>query len=111
MKPRLLAPFENKKSSPEPEFFMIKFREHRGALGESMKTVVELKNREELNAYIADLLRPYCVINPSEIIYKKYGYDRRIDWHTLLVSVKDYGVVGFASEFPEEAEAVAHALG
>jgi hypothetical protein len=81
---------------------MINFREHRGSLGDSMRTAIVLDNREEVVAHIANLLRPYCVIKSEDVSFKPYGYDPRIDWQTLIVSVKDYGVVGFARELNEE---------
>jgi len=65
-----------------------------------MRTVIHLRDRAALLAYVGYLLKDYREVEEEDLIVSKYGYDPRIDWHTLLVSVRDYGVVGFATEVP-----------
>lgn len=77
---------------------MIRFREHRGGLAESMATLVELEDRDALVAYVQKLLRPFTDVRPEQVEVKPYsGADPRIGWaRTLVVTVEGYGVIGFA---------------
>jgi hypothetical protein len=76
------------------------FREHRGGLSESMATLVEVEDLEALTDHIAKLLAPYdfrVVASALEIL--PYGpVDERNGWHTHIVKLQGYGVVGFLSE-------------
>lgn len=72
------------------------FREHKGSLDKSMKTVVELKDIDELVKYISDMLQPFGMsVTPDSLHTQPYGYDNRIDWETYIVTLDGYGVVGF----------------
>ena len=77
---------------------MIHFREHRGSLEESLDTLIRVDTREELIEHIAKILKPYRLVKAEQVEFKNYGFDPRIEWQTLLVSVRDYGPVGFAME-------------
>jgi hypothetical protein len=73
---------------------MLRFREHRAVLADSLATEVELGGREELIAYIRRLL-PERVIRDEDVEVKAYAYDPRTGWQTYIVTIKDYGVIGF----------------
>lgn len=76
----------------------MKFREHRSGLAESMETVVEIKDREELLAYIAKILYPWPTapsVTPETVKVAPYHYDARIGWDTHIVTLEGYGVLGF----------------
>jgi hypothetical protein len=80
----------------------MKFREHKGGLEDSMATVVELKDRDELNWHIAKLLAPWDrIVLPTMIHAEAYGYDPRVDWVTWLITVDGYGVVGYTDGEPK----------
>jgi hypothetical protein len=80
---------------------MIRFREQRGSLEDSLKTAVNLKDRAALVAHIRALLTPSGPIAEEDISLKAYSYDPRIEKQTWLVSVRNYGVVGFAEDVSE----------
>ncbi|MEN5103800.1 hypothetical protein [Brucella anthropi] len=70
----------------------MKFRFHRGSLADSMKTVKEVQNRDDLIALITDEVD----LKPTDHIHiKPYGYDKRIGWDTYMVKVDGFGPVGF----------------
>jgi hypothetical protein len=81
----------------------MKFREHRGSLADSMKTVVEVRNKEELVEHIRKLFSPYVgdfqfdkiKVEPYGPPYTPVVYDQRIGWHTYLVTMPEYGVIGW----------------
>lgn len=76
---------------------MTRFREHRGGLADSMATTVEVHTRAELIAHIKKLLSLFDVhFRFDEIEVKPYGgYDERIGWNNHIVTMPDYGVLGF----------------
>jgi hypothetical protein len=77
----------------------MKFRQHKGGLEESMATVVELKNRDELTGYIRGLLYSWPSVKAdAELIsvelYEGNG-DPRIGWKEVyIVTLEGYGVLG-----------------
>ena len=77
----------------------MRFREHRGSLNESLKTVVTLKNRAALVRYCQRLLRSFCFqFAASALHISKYDlcHDKRADWNrTYIVTIDGYGVMGF----------------
>lgn len=79
----------------------MKFRPHRELLDEAMAEVVELEpTQDALRKRVAethDWLPEGWLLEISP-----YGYDKRIDWHTNIVSIPGYGVVGFTDELPRE---------
>jgi hypothetical protein len=78
----------------------MRYREQRGGLADSLKTMVHLPDRAALVAYIADYLRPWNIeVTDDMVAVEKYGdgVDDRIDppWDTYIVTVKGYGMAGF----------------
>lgn len=77
------------------------FREHRGGLQESMKTVVDLQDRAGLIEYIRKLLDGWGVTVTDDTVdlvkYNDHG-DARIGWDELyVVTIKWFGVIGWAN--------------
>lgn len=73
-------------------------REHRGSLADSMETVREVKDREELLAIIQSQLRPFGVaVDAQQLHIDPYAYDSRISWDTHLITIDGYGVWGMAN--------------
>jgi hypothetical protein len=78
---------------------MIHFREHRGGLAEAMEMLVTLDSRADLVAHIQQLMKPWGLdVMPEQVKLAFYGGpDKRIGWAaTYVVTVKGYGVIGFA---------------
>jgi len=78
----------------------VLFRPHRGTLEESMKAVVEIKNKQDLVIKIIDDLSDFkhdLLINTDTVIIKPYTRDNRIDWNTHIVTIEGYGVLGFTN--------------
>jgi hypothetical protein len=73
---------------------MIRFREHRGSLADSLATTVTVTSRAELIAHVARLLDPIPVTS-EQLGVAPYCFDARIGWETHIVTLRDYGVVGF----------------
>lgn len=65
---------------------MIKFREHRGSLEESMKTVQEFSSRKDLIEHISKRFDPYEIY--SDIKFEHVGFDSRVGWDTYYVLAK-----------------------
>jgi hypothetical protein len=74
---------------------MKKFREHRGSLADSMKTVVEVNGLE-----LQQLCEKITGLD-SWIEIRPYGYDDRIGWDTYIVLMPGWGVVGFTNGVPD----------
>ena len=72
---------------------MVHFRSQRGSLEESMRTVVDLRNRADLLEHLRRILAPMPV-PPRRVGVRYYCYDARIGWPTFLVTV-DGQAVGF----------------
>lgn len=83
-----------------------KFREHRGSLDDSMKTVVPCFTYDGLLKYVRGMLYQWYVEVPS-LQVEHYHYDERIGWDNWIVTLKGYGVVGFTDgpvdDIPEQA--------
>ena len=81
----------------------MKFRLHRGSLEESMQHIVELGSMPELVGYLNLSLDQRWMRQPiaaADIEIEYYCFDYRINWKTFIVSVRNWGPVGFAdSEF------------
>jgi len=72
----------------------MKFRLHRGGLAESMETVVEIEDREELVKHINKKHSFGPKLTSNDLSINPYGYDARIKWDTHIVTIP-YGVIGF----------------
>ena len=74
----------------------MKFREHRGHLTDSMKTVVDIVDREALISLLQSRLQPCGFTFASkDLKIEPYGLDDRINWDTNIVTIAGYGVAGF----------------
>lgn len=75
----------------------FKYRDHRGMLDESMKTVREFNSKQELYDYFQSILDRYHMnnldVNNTQI--KHYAFDSRIGWDNYIVSLDGWGVFGF----------------
>lgn len=58
---------------------MIKYREHRGSLAESMSTVREFEDAESLKHHVIS------EHGEGVVTIERYGYDERINWHSYIV--------------------------
>lgn len=74
---------------------MVKFREQRGGLEESMATVVELESRAQLVDYVAALFGGN-EIDPADLDVVPYGIDHQIGWDTFIVTL-DGQAIGFTN--------------
>jgi len=78
----------------------MKFREHRGGYAESMATVIELPDRAALVAHVQKLLALYpgaLLVTNERLRVEKYIFDARNGWHTHIVTLDGYGVLGFTN--------------
>lgn len=76
---------------------MIKYREHRGSLEESLKTSMKFDKINELLDFIIEKSNiPIRHKGNIKIFY--YGYDKRCNQELFIVSLEDYGVFGFIYE-------------
>jgi hypothetical protein len=82
-----LAPEEGK---------MIRYRDHRGSLDDSMATIIELADRAALIAHLRSIYdqKHFGEWPDAAVKVKPYCYDERIDWDTYIVTLND-GAVGF----------------
>lgn len=71
----------------------MRFRFHKGALEDSMKTVIEVDNIENLSIKISEYLG--IKIKSNKIQFKYLSFDKRTDCNTYLVSIK-LGVIGYS---------------
>lgn len=74
---------------------MVKFREQRGGLEESMATVVELENRAQLVDYVAAIFKGQW-IDPEKLDVIPQGIDDRIGWDTFIITL-DGQAIGFTN--------------
>lgn len=72
---------------------MTLFRFHRGALDESMETCVELGGMAQLCRHIRRAWG-FRAFKDSDVEVKPYGYDKRIDWDTHVVTISG-NAIGF----------------
>ena len=80
----------------------MKFREHRGGLDESLKTLKDLPDRAALVAHVRELLSPFQFdFADDELLVLKYLPDPRIGWDPqYIVRINRYGVIGFTDDLP-----------
>lgn len=70
------------------------YRDHRGSLEDSMKTVQEFNSMGDLNKYLSTIFSDYNRI-VIDIKFEYKGFDPRIGWETYYVFVKLNGVDEF----------------
>ena len=78
----------------------MRFREHRGSLADSIKTLVELQDRTDLLRHCRRLLDPWHYRFYEDQFHVEHycGRDTRLDpsWEdTHIVTIDGYGVMGF----------------
>lgn len=78
----------------------MKFREHRGSLAASMRTIVELNTKEEFTAHIRKVVKPFVGDGKFTLRFKPYGYDERIGWDTVLIVLEGHCPIGMADGPP-----------
>ena len=76
---------------------MFKYRDHRGSLSESMKTVQEFRDKEGLLLFLKENYNCSVVLSMETLNISFYCRDTRMDgWkNTHAVSITGFGVVGF----------------
>ena len=72
----------------------MRYRQHRGGLGASLKTQIDIPRTIEAIASEASLALGR-IVDKSEITVSAYVHDDRIMWDTHIVEVAGYGVLGF----------------
>lgn len=76
----------------------VLFRKHRGSLSDSMETVIEIDSFQSIVALTTEELSHYGIVpKPESFHIKYYCEDKRIGWHTYLIELDGYGVVGFTN--------------
>lgn len=88
----------------EAEGQLVQFREHKGSLSDSMKTLKTFNTLDELRLHVMEIMRTYgASISASSIVIEPYSDqpDDRIGWQrTFVVNVvggDTQGVVGFTN--------------
>lgn len=78
---------------------LVKFREHKGSYEDSMATAVEVEGWPGLLAHLQELAWHWPSMPPVDAqtvqIQPYYGIDHRNGWDTYIVSLHNYGVMGF----------------
>lgn len=72
----------------------MKFRSHKGTLAESMDTVKEVKDLNDVKKILEKEYEPYKIL-PGEITCKYYCYDKRINWDSWIILENGYAI-GFS---------------
>jgi hypothetical protein len=82
---------------------MVNFRWHKGSFEESMKTVVTIKGFDELYLLIKNSLSEFSIeVQKEDISINYYTFDNRISEESYIVTLKDYGVLGWTnSDIPK----------
>ena len=76
----------------------MRFREHRGGLASSLETVVTLRNKQALIDHVRKILDAYPgapPVTPQTLHCRHLVFDPRSGWDTYLITLDDYGVLGF----------------
>ena len=76
----------------------MRFRWHRGGLGESMETAFEFDGLEDLIAKMNDD-SPLMEITSDAVTVQHYGYDPRVLWDTYIILL-DGHPLGFTDGKP-----------
>lgn len=75
---------------------MVQFREHRGALADSLATARPIKDRAALIEDVRAALAPFGLLaTDAAVTVRPYCFDERTGWDTHIVSLDGYGVLGF----------------
>lgn len=77
----------------------ILYMDHRGGFIESMETVRIFEDFDELFRHlISQLSAIRIVVSKKDFDVSYYTMDQRNNWDTYIVTVKDYGVIGFCNQ-------------
>ena len=71
----------------------MKFREHRGGYEDSLKTTVEVNNKDSLCLLLQNIFNTR--IKPQDISINYYALDQRGWGDTFTVVLRNVGVVGY----------------
>lgn len=81
---------------------MFKYRDHRGSLAESIETVQEFNDLQALLDYLRKTFKEFGFeFTDKALKIKPYCYDKRINWDTHIVTIDNFGVVGFTNANPK----------
>ena len=69
---------------------ICKFRFQRGSLADSLKTVVDIKSKEDLYALLKEAYGG--IFSIDNIAIKPHGYDNRIGWNTHIVTINNNAI-------------------
>lgn len=79
------------------------YRDNKGSLEESMKTVIEINNINDIISHLNKIHKP---LNKTieEIKFQYLGYDSRIDWNTYYVLQRfenetEFNVAGMSNDY------------
>lgn len=79
----------------------FQYRDHRGELAESLKTIQVFNDLKGLINYLRKSLSLYHFqFLDSDVEIDYYCYDHRINWNTYIVTIKNLGVIGFTDYNP-----------
>jgi hypothetical protein len=68
----------------------MKYRPHRELLADSMAEIIEVGDRAGLIAYLARDLAPWGYrVSDEDVRIEPYCYDKRIDWDTHIVLLRN----------------------
>jgi hypothetical protein len=85
-----------KRLHEEKKKMSFQFRPHRRTLIEAMKEVKTFNSLAELIENQKPELAQWGVeITAENVKVTPYCYDKRINWNTYIVTLEDYGVLGF----------------
>ena len=79
---------------------MFRYRDHKGCLYESLETTQEFADKDALLEYLQKTLTQWCKsdLDIKNVAIKPYGFDERIGWHSHIVYLKGWGVLGFTDK-------------
>ena len=74
---------------------MPKYRPGQVGFAQSMQQVVPVETRDDVARIVSAQFQTR--ISPEELTFEYFGRDQRNDWSTWVVSLADYGPVGFTN--------------
>ena len=76
----------------------ILFRPQRGSLYDALENVREVENLQDIIDETTEMLSHYGLSpKPDEFHVEYYCEDARIGWTTYVITLDNYGVVGFTN--------------
>lgn len=88
----------------------MKYRDHKGSLADSMRTVREVNSVEEIKQHLNTLLYPFGK-EVEEIKFDYSGFDKRINWDTYYVLQRikgetEFTVAGMSNKSIKQGEII-----